>query len=194
MRRQLSALGIHPAQTVILYDEGLSTLLAQCFWALELIGQAEVRVLADGWQAWQASGEETSNQLPSCRSTRYECEPRSCKATAEWITEHGTSAQLLDARGVQEWRAGHIPGAINLDWRDVSCGATSGPSLLPAEEVQARLDEHSLSPERETVTYCRTGNRASFVYFVLRLMGWERVRNYDGSMTDWLLQERPVER
>ncbi|MGH2544018.1 MAG: sulfurtransferase, partial [Ardenticatenaceae bacterium] len=193
MARQLGALGVHAEQTVILYDSRNTTALAYSFWALEQVGQHDVRILDGGFEAWQAADAPSTDELPRpCRSD-YDSSPRACRADAAWIAAHPAALQLVDARGVQEWRAAHIPGAINCNWVGLTCG-DGDTSLLPVETIQSKLDALGLSPDKETVTYCRSGPRASFVYLVLRLLNWPRLRTYDGSMTDWLLHERPVAR
>ncbi len=191
LSEQLGALGITPDQTVVLYDSGYTTTLTQSFWALERVGQASVRVLEGGLTAWLAAGGALSQAVPSGSAVPYHAPHRECLAEASWLVAHGGEAALVDARGPQEWRAARIAGSINLPWTLLTCGDAEH-TPLPTEALQTTLAAHGLAPERETVTYCRTGGRASFVYFTLRLMGWERVRHYDGSMSDWLLRELPV--
>ncbi|MBA3534019.1 MAG: hypothetical protein H0T73_19030, partial [Ardenticatenales bacterium] len=167
------------------------TVLMQTYWAFERIGQQEVRVLAGGFQAWQAHGGDTTQRPAEYQPCRYEARLRDCRANSARL-EDG-EPRLVDARGPQEWRAAHIAGATNCCWSDFT-QRDEANTLLPASDIHALLAARHLSPEQETVTYCRTGARSSFVYFVLRLMGWERLYNYDGSMTDWLLHQREVER
>jgi thiosulfate/3-mercaptopyruvate sulfurtransferase len=193
MAQQLGELGVRPEQTVVLYDDALSTALMQSFWAFERLGQREVRVLAGGFEAWQAQQGEVSQRPTEYQRCFYDATPRECLATSTWIEAREGDPRLVDARGPQEWRAAHIAGATNCCWSDFTQG-DEACTLRPASEIQALLEARTLSPEQETVTYCRSGARSSFVYFVLRLMGWERLRNYDGSMTDWLLHERAVTR
>lgn len=190
LAEQLGALGVRPEQTVVLYDERYSPVLARSFWACEVVGQREVRVLEGGLAAWRAAGGITTAALPHWEPCPYATPPREQHlATAEWIVQH--DAQVLDARTAQEWRAARIAGAVNCCW-SAFVQDLEGSTLLPAEAIQAKLAALGLSPARETVTYCRSGVRATFIYFVLRLLGWESVRTYDGSMTDWLLQGRSV--
>ncbi len=194
MVRQLEALGVRADQTVVLCDDGYSTALTYLFWAFERVGQSRVRLLAGGLDAWRAAGGALCHLHPRHEPVAYQTTPRdSCLATAPWIAAHAGTIQLLDARGPLEWHAGRIPGAHSCCWTDLVCDEAGQTTLLPAAAIAARLAALPLSPERETVAYCRSGGRASFLYFALRLMGWPRVRTYDGSMIDWLLRDMPVE-
>lgn len=193
MATQLGALGLDPEQRVVLYDDRFSTTLTQSFWAFERIGQRSVHLLDGGFEAWCDCGAPTSTELPHPSARRYAAPPRDdCCATADWIEQHAGELQLVDARGTQEFLAGHIRGALSCNWQRLATGESAMP--LPAEEAAATLSALGCSPERETVTYCRSGARASFVYYILRLLDWPAVRNYDGSMNDWLLGEREVEK
>lgn len=195
LAQQLGALGVRPEQTVVLYDEGWSTGLTQSFWALERVGQRAVRVLDGGFGVWQAAKAPMSTGLahPAPASHAYAATTRDERlATREWIVTHANEAQLLDARGEQEWGSGHIPGAVSCCWKEFAEEADDEVRLASAPVVEAGLDSLGLSPEAETATYCRSGARASWLYFVLRLMAWEQVRVYDGSMVDWLLKEQDV--
>jgi thiosulfate/3-mercaptopyruvate sulfurtransferase len=194
MTRQLAALGVRPEQTIVLYDDAYSTALTQSFWAFERIGQREVRVLDGGFQAWQAAHLPTRQGLPETSPAPYHAPARDERlATWEWTATHLAQAQLLDARTPQEWCSGHIPGAVSCNW--TTFAVERGEAIEPASAtiIEARLAELGVSPKQETATYCRSGARASWLYFVLRLMGWERVRLYDGSMNDWLLREQEVQ-
>ena len=146
MAEQLGALGVRPEQTVVLYDECYSTTLTRTFWAFERIGQQEVRVLEGGLAAWQAAGGATSQGLPAFAPCTYETLPRDhCLATAPWIERHAPEAQLVDARGPQEWRAGHIAGAVNCCWHTLAQDE-EGRALLPAGAAQARGMPSSRKP------------------------------------------------
>jgi len=100
----------------------------------------------------------------------------------------------VDARSPAEYVGGHIPGAVNIDWtRTLEPGDSK--ILRSAEQLEALFTAAQVSRQQEVVTYCQMGIRAAEVYFVLRLMGYPRVRVYDGSWADWSADPAlPVER
>jgi thiosulfate/3-mercaptopyruvate sulfurtransferase len=187
---QLGELGVQPRHTVVLYDDELTHNATLGFWALEYIGQEQVYLLEGGLSAWQASGLPVTQGTATWQSTPYH---RHLRHTRTYATDlpPAASHHLLDVRGVQEYHAAHIEGATHCCWTELVQDLHT-LTLLPPEAISAKLTALNLYPDHEITTYCRSGARGSFVYFVLRLMGWERVRLYDGSMNDWLLREQPV--
>lgn len=188
--QQLSDLGVHPRQTVVLYDQDLSHNATLGFWALEYIGQERVYLLEGGVAAWQAAGLPMVQGMAQWQAAPY---PRNVRHARTHAADFpfADSHHLLDVRGVQEYYAAHIEGATHCCWTELVEDLHT-LTLLPPEALTAKLSALHLFPDQEITTYCRSGARGSFVYFVLRLMGWERVRLYDGSMNDWLLRENPV--
>lgn len=187
--RQLGELGVDSHQTVILYDDILSHTATMGFWALEYIGQAEVFLLEGGMTAWQEAGLPLTHQSLTWEPTTYPCNPRHTRAHANDLL--ASAGCLLDVRGAQEYRAAHIEGATHCCWTELIRDLQT-LTLLSPTSLSEKLSALNLYPNQEIITYCRSGARGSFVYFVLRLMGWERVRLYDGSMNDWLLRDQPV--
>lgn len=187
---QLGELGIHPHQTVVIYDDTLSQNATLGFWALEYGGQEQVYVLEGGFAAWQQAGLPTVQGAEQWHAIPYPFNPRHTRTHAADLIPSPTH-HLLDVRGVQEYHAAHIEGATHCCWTELVQDLHT-LTLLPPDDLSAKLSALNLFPDQEITTYCRSGTRGSFVYFVLRLMGWERVRLYDGSMNDWLLREQPV--
>jgi thiosulfate/3-mercaptopyruvate sulfurtransferase len=125
-------------------------------------------------------------------------------ATADWVKQNlgAPGVKLVDARSPEEYagspaqgaRSGHIPGAVNLEWKQC-LGAGDGPTILDIPELQRLFAAAGVEPSQEVVAYCQSGTRASLVYFALRLMGYPRVRLYDGSWSEWsALPGAPVEK
>jgi thiosulfate/3-mercaptopyruvate sulfurtransferase len=189
MAQQLGDLGVEPRQTVVVYDDGLSHTATLGFWALEYMGQEQVYILEGGIEGWQQAGLPVVQENSPWQTTTYSCNPRRTRTHASDIL--AASHHLLDVRGVQEYHAAHIEGATHCCWTELVQDLQTLTLLSPAD-LSVKLTALNLFPHQEITTYCRSGARASFVYFVLRMMGWERVRLYDGSMNDWLLREQPV--
>ncbi|MDX1687056.1 MAG: rhodanese-like domain-containing protein, partial [Candidatus Promineifilaceae bacterium] len=111
-------------------------------------------------------------------------------ATQEWVQEHlqDTGVALVDTRTPNEFGAGHLPGAVCWDWfNGVPVG--SWDTVRPASELQAELSGLGVTPEKEIVTYCRTGARAAHTYLLLRHLGFPHVRLYDGSWVEWIQKD-----
>ena len=150
-----------------------------------------MRVLNGGWAGWQHAGGAVETEARPVSTGTFQPRANDDRiATAEWIRqrlEQHENPIVLDARSPEEYsgevvtagpRGGHIPGARNLDWREAI--AANG-RFKPAKELRGLLRERGLDFDREVVTYCNSGTRSSHLYFVLRLLGHPRVRNYDGS-------------
>ncbi|MFQ5830694.1 MAG: sulfurtransferase, partial [Candidatus Methylomirabilia bacterium] len=193
---RLGERGISRQTPLILYDDANGLLAARLFWILDFLGHREVRLLNGGWAKWRAEGRPTTRLLPNVVPTRYEAEPDPSRvATADWVlARSGTQgAVVVDARSPREFRgevagrgvrrSGRIPGAVNVDWRE---NLTGSPKILKsAAELRRLYEKAGVTADQEVVVYCRTGVRAAFDYFVLRLLGYPRVRNYDGSWLEW---------
>ena len=198
-------LGIDADRAVVAYDDHGGRFAARFFYIAEFFGHPGVRVLNGGWAAWQHAGGAVETEARPVSAGTFQ--PRANHhriATAEWIhqrLEQEENPIVLDARSPEEYsgelvtaspRGGHIPGAFNLDWRETI--AANG-RFKPAEELRLLLQERGVDFDREAVTYCNSGTRSSHLYFVLRLLGHQSVRNYDGSWKDWGSRlEFPVER
>jgi thiosulfate/3-mercaptopyruvate sulfurtransferase len=116
-------------------------------------------------------------------------------ATAEYIMEHleKPGFVVLDVRSDGEWngtntrgnkRQGHMPGAVHLEWTN-NLSADPAKRWKSAEELKAMFEAAGVTPDKEVVTVCQGGIRAAQAAFTLNLLGYEKVRNYDGSFSDW---------
>ncbi|MFO7320277.1 MAG: sulfurtransferase [Chloroflexota bacterium] len=208
----LSAIGLTRERTVVIYDDLGMMNSARLFWTLELVGHPDVRIVNGGWNAWVKAGYETTGVVPDVQPTDYIIELRSDRLidAEELLSRLGEpDLAIVDARSPGEYtgeirlaaRGGHIPGAVLFTWLDALSGGdvvyTTEPNwaeelrdedveiFKPASELQALLDELNLSPDQEVITYCHTLWRGAHVYFLLRLMGFDNVRGYDGSWAEW---------
>lgn len=191
----LSERGISNDSPVIIYDEWTGQLAAMAFWGFKMAGHRDVRILHGGWAAWQQSGGPIGQDTPSLARLQYRIEPSAnYRATAEWIQANASRLDivLLDVRSEGEYQMGHIPGAANLSWEESLDPRTQ--NFKDAKTLRTQLESVGATPEKEIIAYCATGARSSHMFMALSLMGYPRVRNYDGSMMDWYqVRGLPVE-
>ncbi|HEU5316653.1 MAG TPA: sulfurtransferase, partial [Chloroflexota bacterium] len=191
--------GIGSDDRVVAYDNGAETPAARLFWTLEYLGHARAAVLDGGLKAWLARGGATTTEPAPPRAARFSAAVRPerlhAKADCERMLAATTgmpagAVAMLDARSPEEWRgddvrakyAGRIPGAINVDWRE---HFTPDALLKPPAALLQLYRSRGVSPDKEVVAYCQTGQRSSVTYWVLRLLGYQTVANYAGSWVEW---------
>jgi len=196
--------GISSNSQVVIYDDQGNRFAARVFYVLEFFGHSHAQVLNGGFKKWQSEGLPLNTDSPGAAPGDFK--PRANPAliaTSEWVKAHLNDPQvkLLDGRSQSEFRGeriqgprgGHIPGAINLEWTQV-LNAGEIKTFLDAPSLEKLFSAAHISPSQEVVTYCQVGLRAANLYFALRLLGYERVRMYDGSWQEWsALADLPVE-
>lgn len=188
-------LGINNNSRVFIYDDEHSDFAARVFYVLEFFGLEHVQVLDGGYKHWVQAGFATTRAPSAIRAGNFTADPTpAIIATSEWVDKHlkDPAVRLVDTRTAAEFsgemvegpRGGHIPGAVNIDWtRTLAPGDLK--TILDLAALKKLFAEYNVLPSQEVVTYCQTGMRASEVYFALRLLGYQRVRVYDGSWQDW---------
>ncbi len=190
--------GIRPDQTVIAYDDSGGGRASRLVWTLHALGHWRAGILDGGLAAWREDGHPlTSGELdPGAGTAPYPAELRCPEVVAGegYIREHldDPGVCILDARSPAEYRGedvraargGHIPGAVNVDWGDNRDPRRSG-RLRPLEELDALYRSRGLRRDQEIVAHCQTHHRSSLSYVVLRHLGFEHVRGYAGSWSEW---------
>ncbi|WP_376791261.1 rhodanese-like domain-containing protein [Thermoflexus sp.] len=187
LEARLGALGLRREDAVVIVDSDFGPAAGLAAWLLEYLGQASVAILEGGWQAWLAVRGPVEREGRSLPPARYQAQPEPARlATADWILQHASRPDLLllDVRTRSEYVQGHLPGALHLPWEEC-LEPYPYPRLLPADLLKNRLSEMGIIPEKEIVVYCESGARSAHTYWVLRLLGYPRVRNYKGSWADW---------
>src|SRR6266704_3262836 len=159
-RRLFARLGITPDTTVILYDDEGGLHAAWLFLVLDVLGHPRVSVLDGGSQRWRAGGGAWTTDVP--------------------LVDARTPDEF-DGRDVRARRGGHIPGALNVEWRR---HLRPGGTFKPVAELRQMYVAEGITPDKTVVTYCQTHHRASHTYFVLRLLGYPRVVAYTGSWAE----------
>jgi thiosulfate/3-mercaptopyruvate sulfurtransferase len=202
--RLLRARGIDESTTVIFYGDKNNWWATYAFWVFQLFGFTNAKILDGGRTKWELEGRPMTTDVPKFPATSYRAPERSdakIRAFMSEVRKHVESGNpLVDVRSVQEYtgekmhmpdypqegtlRGGHIPGAKSVPW---ARAANPDGSFKSAAELRAIYeDEQSLKPTDDVIAYCRIGERSSHTWFVLTyLLGYDRVRNYDGSWTEW---------
>lgn len=202
--RLLGSLGIRPDTLVVIYDDSGGLHASRLFFTLDVLGHDRAALLDGGIQAWRRGGRPVTREIPKVAPTTYRPVVRAERvASAEWIKERlgDPGTVLVDARSPAEYegrdvrarRGGHIPGAVNIPW---SQAVREDGTFKSAEELEALYQGKGITPDKEVIAYCRIGERSSHTWFVLKeLLGYPRVRNYDGSWTEWgSMVNMPIER
>ena len=198
-----SRLGITPETTVVFYGDKNNWWAAYALWAFEMFGHTNAVLMDGGRKKWQDEGRPMTTDKPSYDRADYPVPRVDASQRAfrgDVLTHCHAGAPLVDVRSPGEYtgelthmpdypqegalRAGHIPGAANVPW---SRAANEDGTFKSREELEEiYLGEAGLHHGDDVIAYCRIGERSSHTWFVLKyLLGFEKVRNYDGSWTEW---------
>lgn len=191
---RIGALGIDGSRPVIVYGEpgtwGQDGFVAL---TLRMAGVQGVRILDGGWTAWRSAGLPVTKAVPKPRPANFAIRKYrdDLNATVDHIRERLLSAKLLDVRTLEEYkgaryfsekRGGHLPGAILVPYNQL---VGRDGMLLPEPDLKALFQEAGLSPEDEIVVYDTAGVRSAYAAWVMLMLGYTNVRNYDGSFHEW---------
>jgi thiosulfate/3-mercaptopyruvate sulfurtransferase len=197
--------GITPETTVVFYGDKSNWWAAYALWAFRLFGHEKVKLLDGGSAKWKAEGRQLTREKPRPARTEYPVPVRrhdaEIRAFFEDTLAHSRGRRpLIDVRSPGEYRGeithmpeypqegvlrgGHVPGARSVPWKTA---ANDDGTFKTREELQRIYTENlGLKPDDDIIAYCRIGERSSHTWFVLTyLLGYSRVRNYDGSWTEW---------
>jgi thiosulfate/3-mercaptopyruvate sulfurtransferase len=190
-----SAIGIDAGTHVVACDDEGGGRAARLLWTLEVAGHDRFSLLNGGLHAW-ANEEHPLESAPVTPVAKHFEVHRDATPAADsrYIMEHLDSDDcvLLDARSPDEYkgikkfaaRAGHIPGAVNFEWTEAMNQARN-LRLKPAAELKVLLSDRGITPDKEIIAYCQTHHRSAHTCLVLQCLGFERVRGYAGSWSDW---------
>lgn len=199
----MSRLGISRDTTVVIYGDKSNWWAAYALWVFTLFGHEDVRLLDGGRDKWIAEGRELSTERPAPARSDYPVVERNDAAVRAFlpdVLDHLGKGPLVDVRSPAEYtgerthmpdymdegamKGGHIPTAVSVPWGKA---AAEDGTFRSREELEALYrQEAGLQEGDDVVAYCRIGERSSHTWFVLKhLLGFENVRNYDGSWTEW---------
>jgi thiosulfate/3-mercaptopyruvate sulfurtransferase len=215
MQALLRSRGISQDTTIVFYGDKNNWWAAYAFWVFRLFGIERLKLMDGGRARWVDEGRPLTTDAPRYPAGNLTVGPRDdagIRAFREDVLAHlQRRGQLVDVRSPEEFRGerlhmpdypnegslrgGHIPGAKSIPWARAVDPETH--TFRPASELRTiYTEEQGLAPEGDTIAYCRIGERSSHTWFVLTyLLGYKKVRNYDGSWTEWGNGVRlPIER
>ena len=198
----LSGSGIGPDTTIVLYGDNNNWFAAWAYWQLKLFGHRDVRILNGGRKYWLDNGLPLTTDVPTPEPTAYRlAEPDfALRAFRDDILPRldDPALALVDVRSPAEYngeiiappglaetaqRPGHIPGAASIPWAQT---VREDGTFKSRDELADLYEAKGVTPDKDIIAYCRIGERSSHSWFVLHeLLGYQRVRNYDGSWTEY---------
>ena len=198
-------IGVTPEMTVVFYGDKNNWWACYAYWVFQLFDHKNAKVMDGGRIKWQKENREMTKEVPKYSETKYEAPERNDKkirAFRDNVLEHvNKKLPLVDVRSPDEYsgkrlhmpdypnegalRGGHIPSAKSIPWAK-AINPDDG-TFKTAEELKSIYEkENNLKPNDDIIAYCRIGERSSHTWFVLKnLLGYNNVRNYDGSWTEW---------
>jgi thiosulfate/3-mercaptopyruvate sulfurtransferase len=209
--RLMGERGISNDATLVLYGDKNNWFAAYAYWYLKIYGHEDVRILDGGRQKWIDESRELTTESPNVSPTSYAARERdeTIRARRDAVLSSLGRDALVDVRSPQEYagdlvappgyeqegaqRAGHIPTAASIPW---ATAVRDDGTFKPADELRELYTGKGVTPDRPVTAYCRIGERSAHTWFVLReLLGYEDVKNYDGSWTEWgNLVDVPIEK
>lgn len=209
----ISRSGVTNDITLVLYGDFNNWFAAFVFWILKYYGVEKVVLMNGGRKKWLAEDKEVTKEVPSYGRTTFKIRGHNeeIRTYLDYVKKllGRTDKVLVDVRSPAEFtgeitappeypnehaqRGGHIPGAVNIPW---SQAVKEDGTFKSAEELAKLYQSKGVTSNKEVITYCRIGERSSFTWFVLKyLLGYPKVKNYDGSWTEWgNMVRNPIEK
>ncbi|MQS12890.1 sulfurtransferase [Streptomyces kaniharaensis] len=197
----LSAKGIANDDTVVLYGGNNNWFASYAYWYFKLYGHGDVRLLDGGRKKWELDSRDLVAEVPARAATEYEAQAAdsSIRAFRDEVIAAIGNLNLVDVRSPDEFsgkllapahlpqeqsqRPGHVPSARNIPWAK---NANDDGTFKSDDELKALYEAEGIDLAKDTIAYCRIGERSALTWFVLHeLLGQENVKNYDGSWTEY---------
>lgn len=206
-------LGISNNTIVVFYGDKSNWFATYAFWLFSYYGHQQLRIMDGGRTKWEQENRPLTKEVPSFPKTSYQAKDpdQLIRAFRDDVLAHiRVGKPLVDVRSPKEYsgelihmpnypqegatRGGHIPGAQNIPWAQATNESDS--SFKSAQELYELYQSRGITPDTDIIAYCRIGERSSHTWFVLKyLLGYPKVKNYDGSWTEWgNLVNAPIEK
>lgn len=198
LEQKILALGVNQDSDVVIYsnpfdnwgDEG------RMFWMLQHLGHTRLKILDGGWVKWTTEHRKYEHGVVTPKPGNFKAVPNpdliiNKDELKKIVRRPHPETMIADARSLEEYagkelsgipRAGHIPGAVSVPW---NAFLNPDATVKDLEKIKAGLDDKGLHPSHEVVCYCTGGVRSAWLYVVLKLVGYQKVRNYPGSWWEW---------
>ena len=208
-----SKLGITNDTTVVFYGDKSNWFACYALWLFQYYGHQNVKIMNGGRAKWEQEKRPLVRETPSYARTAYSAKDadKSIRAFRDEVLIHSNAKKpLVDVRSPKEFtgemlhmpnypqegatRGGHIPGAVSIPWSQAVNEADA--TFKTTEELVALYEGNNIKADGDVIAYCRIGERSSLTWFVLKyLLGYPKVKNYDGSWTEWgNLVDAPIEK
>lgn len=209
----MSRWGISNETTIVLYGDKNNWYACYSYWLFAMYGHKNMKIMNGGRQKWEAEGRQLTKEVPHFELAKYHAQPmdESIRAFRDdvLIGLKDPNRRLIDVRSPQEYtgellhmvnypqegaqRGGHIPTAKSIPW---ATAANPDGTFRSVEELRKIYEGKDITSDKDVISYCRIGERSAHTWFVLTyLLGYPRVRNYDGSWTEWgNLVKAPIEK
>ena len=201
----MSKQGTSPDTTLVLYGDFNNWFAAFAFWVFKYHGHQDIRIMNGGRKKWETEQREYVKDEPKLQPTNYTAKPPNEELRAylddvrKIVDVNDRGSAMVDVRSPKEFsgeitappeypmehaqRGGHIPGAANIPW---SQAVKDDGTFKSIDELKQLYQSKGITPDKKVIAYCRIGERSSHTWFVLKyLLGYQNVKNYDGSWTEW---------
>jgi thiosulfate/3-mercaptopyruvate sulfurtransferase len=191
----MGQLGISNDTTVVGYDDQGGLGPARLWWVLDYYGHPKAKILNGGWNKWVKEKHPVTTETPAPPPTQFSTQTdgqKICLVEELLVEMKRSNVVIVDARSPAEYsgfdvrakRGGRIPGTVNIDWvRNITNNELK--TFKPAAELRKMYEAAGVTPDKEIIVHCHTGVRAAHTVFTLTLLGYNQLRNYDGSWQEW---------